>query len=438
MLPGNAGGDGSGLVVPVPDMVLCSPFRRAALTGHVVAKTIGVAMGVEMGLTEWLTPSLVGGPGSQVPVVYSPFSARDHYDGVWQAADAESDGFEPLTTIDVGYASVDAPQFPETEGELVTRAQRVLDALMVRGVVGKGRCVVIVSHAPVLLALAMCLEGSAGVPGSSALQPYPLGGVTHFSSPAPELGVWTLHSNGYTGHLSGEARNGIQRWTLPCLQGAGVPMSRAELAALYDERSALEASMAALASTLTGEGGPGLSGNLVDSNGFPRDDIDVVTVRQTRNTLARMKTDHRALSKRIEDGVFALMAAGSSSAGGREDGKGKAEAEARASVAGEDARESGPLAATAGLAPIAVVNSVADNSPAAAAGLCVGDAIVSIGDIDARNWGGAMGPIGSLVANSEGKALTVVVERGSKSLALELVPGRWAGRGLLGCHIVPY
>ena len=82
--------------------------------------------------------------------------------------------------------------------------------------------------------------------------------------------------------------------------------ARAELKTAQKEREALEAEAEAIEAELTspsaetGAAGPGLSGPLVDGEGYPRADIDVYRARQLRHRHACLRTDHKALMKRIE------------------------------------------------------------------------------------------------------------------------------------------
>ncbi len=62
--------------------------------------------------------------------------------------------------------------------------------------------------------------------------------------------------------------------------------------ALESRRAALEAEIAAILESL----GPlGAHGPLVDAEGFPRADVDVHAVRQSRHQLARLQNDHVAV-----------------------------------------------------------------------------------------------------------------------------------------------
>lgn len=90
------------------------------------------------------------------------------------------------------------------------------------------------------------------------------------------------------------------------------------------------------------------------------------------------------------------------------------------------------------LKAFAIVNSVAQISPAFHAGMLEGDKIVRFGSIDLA--AGGLSKVSSQVKENE--EMVVVVRRrnaeGAEStLELSLKPSKWAGPGLLGCHILP-
>lgn len=65
------------------------------------------------------------------------------------------------------------------------------------------------------------------------------------------------------------------------------------------------------------------------------------------------------------------------------------------------------------------------------------DDIVEFGTLNASNFGG-LAQISDIVKHSVDKAIRLRVKRPAGRIdELELVPGRWAGAGLLGCVIVP-
>lgn len=94
--------------------------------------------------------------------------------------------------------------------------------------------------------------------------------------------------------------------------------------------------------------------------------------------------------------------------------------------------------------PFAAVDEVTPGSPAAEAGLLVGDAIVLFGSL--RCMEGVPRPtlaeVGGTVRAREGQPTPVHVLRahaggqGQREVVqLTLTPRRWSGQGLLGCHI---
>uniref|UniRef100_A0A8C6FHR6 26S proteasome non-ATPase regulatory subunit 9 n=1 Tax=Moschus moschiferus TaxID=68415 RepID=A0A8C6FHR6_MOSMO len=69
-------------------------------------------------------------------------------------------------------------------------------------------------------------------------------------------------------------------------------------------------------------------------------------------------------------------------------------------------------------------------------GLQVDDEILEFGSVNTQNFQ-SLQNIGSVVQHSEGKPLNVTVMRRGEKHQLRLVPTRWAGKGLLGCNIIP-
>ena len=82
-------------------------------------------MFIEEGLTEWLTPSLVG------EACYHPPTPAD------LALD--------FPTIDPSHENVLVPSFPETEEQLLLRTKEVVDLLLAKF---PGKNLLLVSHAP--------------------------------------------------------------------------------------------------------------------------------------------------------------------------------------------------------------------------------------------------------------------------------------------------
>lgn len=153
-------------------------------------------------------------------------------------------------------------------------------------------------------------------------------------------------------------------------------------------------------------------------DGFPRNDVDVVSVRLVRTHIIRLRNDHALVLEMVEKQLEQQLRAGGEVAGGQ--------------VAGGEPR---PVAEKV---PFAVVRDVAPGGPAAAAGLRTGDRITLFdGDIDAHNHA-RLGALASRVRAKEGRRVPVEIVRLGRAHSLTLVPtANWGGRGVLGCHLVP-
>lgn len=146
---------------------------------------------------------------------------------------------------------------------------------------------------------------------------------------------------------------------------------------------------------------------------FPRADIDVVSIRLLRIKIIRLKNDLKKvlllLQVKLEDQLS----------------RGKGSQESRPTS------QNSPV-----LPPFAKVASVQLNSPAQKAGLETNDKIIRFGNINAVNHNNLSALAGVVKAEVP---LMVEVLRGANKVTLHLVPSdKWPGRGLLGCHIVPY
>ena len=148
------------------------------------------------------------------------------------------------------------------------------------------------------------------------------------------------------------------------------------LQALIRKKDALEAEAESLTEQLSASNMGGISGPLVDREGFPRADVDVHATRLLRNRLACLNTDHRELMGQIEQSMLALHAAAASSGTVSTGSAPAARSTPAAAAAPSGSAAPAPSAAANGhtqLKPFALVDSVDPAGPAAAAGLQVGD-----------------------------------------------------------------
>ncbi|KAJ2851318.1 putative 26S proteasome regulatory subunit [Coemansia brasiliensis] len=185
-------------------------------------------------------------------------------------------------------------------------------------------------------------------------------------------------------------------------------MSMEKAQKLLNEKTELESEIRKLEANLKSHGADRTTA-LVDSNGFPRSDIDVVEVRTIRQSLICKQNDLKALMQQIEESLLLLH------------------------------QESSPPLQKS--KPFARVSIVTPNSPASEAGLLVGDKIIQYGSVNADNHNNFKA-MSTETVNNINKPLPVKIERvvngkpTTMDLTLVLRHG-WGGDSLLGCHILP-
>ena len=232
----------------------------------------------------------------------------------------------------------------------------------------------------------------------------------------------------------------------------------------------------------------GIDTPLVDAEGYPRGDVDVIRARHLRARLNAIRTDLEILMKEVDAALVKLEALRNPSKAQEE----KEELEKRmavkpapkfdpttgkwvvrnwdgtlAGVPGGDKRhfdnlekddvvevnttqvapdtdrtktpEASVEAVSDPLVPFARVNFVSPESPAADACMEENDLVLDFGGINHTNHND-MTAIGELVprAAAANQELEVKILRDGSELWLKLKPRTWHGRGLLGCHIVKY
>ena len=218
---------------------------------------------------------------------------------------------------------------------------------------------------------------------------------------------------------------------------------------------------------------PGIDGPLVDTEGFPLADpsFDIYQIRKDRQRLHELRNDHKVIMLKLGNALGDLHR---ETARERREDKGQqchnssaASPPASSTLAepmalDDNARRvglgiegvlangngtvSGPSTPTPAFA---VIDEVAANSPAEAAGLRVGDQVVTFASITcpggAQATALALREIASVLPSLEGRGVEIVIRRSSEGenelnsalLSLHLTPRQWGGRGLLGCHLTP-
>ncbi|XP_066993689.1 26S proteasome non-ATPase regulatory subunit 9 [Anabrus simplex] len=194
-------------------------------------------------------------------------------------------------------------------------------------------------------------------------------------------------------------------------------VSRESVMTLIHEKDKIEDEIFQMQSILQSNN-IGMSEPLVDENGYPREDIDVYQVRHARHRIICLQNDHKAMMKKIEQGLHALHA----------------NLKDECCEAASSCSESASARSTE---PIARVNFVSPNSPAAEAGILAEDFVVEFGSVNTSNLK-SLQDIGTIVQHSVGRPVVVRIKRQERVIRLTLTPRPWSGRGLLGCNIVPF
>ena len=193
----------------------------------------------------------------------------------------------------------------------------------------------------------------------------------------------------------------------------------AYLKELMRKKDEIESNIKTWFEVLNTQGNVGMDEALVDKEGFPRNDIDIVQVRTARHNIICLQNDHKAIMKQIEKGLIEYHSQMSSM-----------DTAETVSQVSETIPQS-----TNELRPFAAIDLISRTSPAEAAGLKIGDVILQFGSVTKQNFTG-LDAIGNVVKHSIGKPIIVSVKRENELISLSLTPCDWGGQGLLGCNIV--
>ncbi|CAN7140176.1 26S proteasome non-ATPase regulatory subunit 9 [Brassica rapa] len=216
---------------------------------------------------------------------------------------------------------------------------------------------------------------------------------------------------------------------------------KAETMALMDKRAAMETEMNSIVERLCNPGGPGLSGNLVDSEGFPREDIDIPAVRAQRRRLAELRNEHSEITDKINVNIQILHSVRPTSRASSAKDSGPQERSLPGEVASLSAsmQTSGFTVTSRAMdmdsvtsIPFAMVDEITESSPAAEDGLQLGDQVVKFGNVEGGD--NLLPRLAAEAQANQGQAVSVGVIRQGAKLDLSVTPRVWQGRGLLGCH----
>ncbi|KAL2534816.1 26S proteasome regulatory subunit [Abeliophyllum distichum] len=214
---------------------------------------------------------------------------------------------------------------------------------------------------------------------------------------------------------------------------------KAEAMNLMEKRSGIEAEMNVIIERLCQPGGPGLFGNLLDSEGFPRADIDIPAVRADRQRLSELRNDHKDITEKIDQKIEVLHSARLAPITESDKDPGL-NAQERVVNLGTSSSFGNPVGGgnnsmdvdVVVSRPFATVDEITDRSPAAEDGLQLGDQIVKFGNVEVGE--NLLQRLAAEAQINQGRAISLVVMRQGALINLTVTPRYWSGRGLLGCH----
>jgi len=211
--------------------------------------------------------------------------------------------------------------------------------------------------------------------------------------------------------------------------------AKLKLKELEVERDRLEDEIDGLMEKL--QKGKGLTGGLVDNEGFPVGDYgEIVEVRASRNKLSMLQTDHKDVMKQIEQMLVSYHSLLAQVKADSNTTTSTTPSSSIASVAPSTAASSSSPSSEQ-CAPLCSIGAVSESSPSESAGLKVGDLILKFGSVTQKSET-VLQDISRVVRESENQVVDVEVLRGDGvKVSLKLTPAKWSGVGLLGCFIQP-
>ena len=189
----------------------------------------------------------------------------------------------------------------------------------------------------------------------------------------------------------------------------------------------IEDELEELGKTLEQEGNVGMSGLLIDSEGYPRADIDIYKVRLTRQRINCLQNDYNSLLDRIEKELITIH-------------------QINKDKSNETISIRNDVYKVNNLRAFIKIEHVDLNSPSYEAGLRKEDMIIQFGPCTYLNTKRDLKDIAELVKKSENKIILIKVSRKEtepstnqsleKRITLKLTPKSWSGHGFLGCKLI--
>uniref|UniRef100_A0A0N4ZQM3 Nas2_N domain-containing protein n=1 Tax=Parastrongyloides trichosuri TaxID=131310 RepID=A0A0N4ZQM3_PARTI len=184
---------------------------------------------------------------------------------------------------------------------------------------------------------------------------------------------------------------------------------------LMDERNEIDKRLEELENVLK-ENDCTMETPLVDGDGFPRNDIDVYTVRITRSEIINLRNDRKELNNKIEELLLTIHE----------------KAKEHENINKEHSKEE--LVHRTSNDPFVKVISIKPHSPSDNGGLLVGDEIIQFGIYHKGNFND-LTQLSEYVKECEGNPIRITVARYGRPIRLVVTPQKWSGEGLFGANM---
>lgn len=225
---------------------------------------------------------------------------------------------------------------------------------------------------------------------------------------------------------------------------------REELLKLDDDKKNLEKRINELTDYLTQPGMPGVKGSLIDKDGFPLANLDLVAIRTARHELVCKQNDLKNLMETIEKKMMNYFEELNNNKPAQVEEEKKVnifnnKEEISADACGEEPKKNDKKENEKNeniKEPFAKIVSIAEGSPAEEAGLKTDDNVILFNKILYK--GVSNNPLvmlSDIVKDKIGEEIPISVVRKNDNnvlevLELNIVPHTWSGRGVLGCKFI--
>uniref|UniRef100_A0A182KET2 26S proteasome non-ATPase regulatory subunit 9 n=1 Tax=Anopheles christyi TaxID=43041 RepID=A0A182KET2_9DIPT len=201
-------------------------------------------------------------------------------------------------------------------------------------------------------------------------------------------------------------------------------MSREEVLSLMERKKELEAQIEQQGLVLSANR-IGMNEPLVDGDGYPLSNVDVVSVRKARHAIICLQNDRKQIMQQIEKGISQVFELNQS----------KQQQHQEDQQRRESMEVDADGAVNTSLEPFAVVENVVSGQLAERMGIVVGDQILRVGTVTAHNFK-TMNQVQTVIANTQGRNLHLVVRKATTGQQATIEVDMKSG-GRLGVFMKP-